>query len=249
MLRLSIRDRLPGGSFAHNLWFDASRYAYGVLLTILYRFRVFGRHNLPAEGPALLVCNHQSFLDPIINGAAASPHHLVFVARVGLFKFKPFSKLIESYNAIPIRQGEADTAAIRAALDQLAMGRIVLVYAEGQRTPDGAMHSFQRGAAVLLKRAKCPVIPMAIEGAFDAWPRHKKLPSIWGHRIAAAIGPTIPADELLAEGADGALRRLESEIDAMRLDLRNTLRRSTGGDRPLAGVGDVALTRPSQEGV
>ena len=162
-----------------------------VLLTLAYRFRVFGRHNLPAKGPALLVCNHQSFLDPIVNGAAASPHHLVFVARMGLYKFKPFSKLIESYNAIPIRQGEADPAAIRAALEQLAMGRIVLVYAEGQRTPDGAMHPFQRGAAVLLKRAKCPVIPMAIEGAFDAGPRHKKFPSLWGHRIAAAIGPTI----------------------------------------------------------
>ena len=243
MLRLSLRDRLPGGSFAHNLWFEASRTTYALFLTLAYRFRVFGRHNLPAKGPALLVCNHQSFLDPIINGAAASPHHLVFVARMGLFKFKPFSKLIESYNAIPIRQGEADTAALRAALEQLAMGRIVLVYAEGQRTPDGAMHPFQRGAAVLLKRAKCPVIPMAIEGAFDAWPRHKKFPSLWGHRIAAAVGPTIPADELLAEGADGALRRLESEIDTMRMALRDTLRQSTGGDRPAAGIGDQPMLR------
>lgn len=238
MLRLPLRDRLPGGSRAHNAWFELSRTTCRIFLTLAYRFRVHGRHHLPTSGPALLVANHQSFLDPIICGSAIAPHHLVFIARVGLFKFKPFARLIASYNAIPIRQGEPDTAAIRAALDQLAKGRIVVVYAEGLRTPDGPMHPFQRGAAVLLKRAKCPVIPLAIEGAFDAWPRHKPLPSLWGHRVATMLGPVIPADELLADSPDAALRRLERDIDAMRLELRATLRRATSNRRPAPGPAD-----------
>ena len=100
------------------------------------------------------------------------------------------------------------------------------------------MHEFKRGVAVVVKRAKCPVQPVAVEGCFDAWPRGRNFPKLRGIRIAVAFGAPIPHEDLMRDGPDTALERLAREVDRLRLELRAELRRVTKGRYPPPGLGD-----------
>jgi 1-acyl-sn-glycerol-3-phosphate acyltransferase len=88
------------------------------------------------------------------------------------------------------------------------------------------MHQFKRGVALLVKRANCPVVPVAVEGVYEAWPIHRKVPRFLGQRMAIMYGEPIDSTELMKDGPDAALRRLEAEIGAMRQQLRTYLRES-----------------------
>jgi 1-acyl-sn-glycerol-3-phosphate acyltransferase len=237
----SLRDLHPGSSLAHIVFFEFCRRACQFVLWLLYRVRVSGRENIPRTGPVLIVANHQSFLDPPLIGGFITCRHTDFIARAGLFRFGPFGRLISVLNSVPIAEQGGDTAAMKEALRRLEQGRAVLIFPEGSRSPDGAMRPFKRGAAVIVKRSGCPVLPVAIEGVHDAWPRHRSRPFLVGHRISVRYGEAIPHAALMAEGPDAALRRLEEAIDGMRIELRAELRARTGGRLPAAGAGDRAM--------
>ncbi len=217
------RTNHPGCSLASAIFFDACRGVFHLVFTILYRHRRLGLHHIPRTGPLLIVANHQSHFDPIAVGLLVAPRATHPIARIGLFKMRLFAWGIRSLNAIPIRLGEPDTAAIREALARLKSDAPVLIFPEGSRTFDGAVQPFQRGTLLLLRRAKCSVLPVAIEGAFDAWPRTRKYPRLFGHQIAIAAGPAIPADELLSLSSDDALKRLYEEVESLRQDCRSRL--------------------------
>jgi 1-acyl-sn-glycerol-3-phosphate acyltransferase len=204
----------------------------------LYRLRVFGLENIPKQGALLIVANHQSYLDPPVIGTAIRTRQLDYIARSGLFDHPLVAKVISTFNSIPIKEEGGDAAAIKEVLRRLEAGRAVLIFPEGTRTPDGAMRPFKRGVAVLVKRSRCPVVPVAIEGAFDAWPRDQGAPKLLGQRLAVMVGRPIPHEELMANGADAALTRLQEEIEHMRMLLRTQLRQETHGRLPAHGPGD-----------
>ncbi len=198
-------------------------FAWGAVtcvFTLLYRFRRHGLDLFPKSGPVLVVCNHQSHLDPPMIGLCVRNRQFRPLARASLFKNPVFGRLIRALNAIPLRDKEGDIHAIRAALAQLGAGEVVSLFPEGSRTPDGEVKQFHRGAALLLKRARCPVVPMAIEGAFDIWPRWRTLPRLWGGPLRIAVGEPISHDELMRDGAESALDRLRAEVVALHESLR-----------------------------
>jgi 1-acyl-sn-glycerol-3-phosphate acyltransferase len=168
----------------------------------------------------IIAANHESHLDPPLIGCGPR-RPMCFVARVGLFSFRPLGWLISALNAIPIRQGEADTAAIRAVLGALEAGRPVLIFPEGSRTFDGGLQPFARGITVLLKRSKCPVVPAAVAGCFEAWPRTRSFPFLRGRRVAVVFGAAIGHDELMKDGPDAALALLRERIEGLRLQARD----------------------------
>lgn len=207
-------------------------------LTLIYRLRRFHTERMPSEGAVLLAANHQSHLDPPTIATAVPGRAVHFLARSGLFRSRLFGWLIGSLNSVPIKEDSGDLGAIREIIARLETGVPVLVFPEGSRSPDGSVHEFKRGIALLLKRARCPVVPVAIEGAYDAFPRQRKWPRVWGCRLAVMIGEPIGPDELLKDGADAGLDRLRREIDTMRLELRSKLRAASGGRYPASGAGD-----------
>jgi 1-acyl-sn-glycerol-3-phosphate acyltransferase len=75
-----------------------------------------------------------------------------------------------------IKPNSADRAALEAMIEHLARGRCVAVFPEGTRTRDGRLGAFRGGAALAARRAGVPIVPAAIQGAFEAWPRHRALP-------------------------------------------------------------------------
>ena len=213
-----------------------------VLFKVFFRLRSRGTSNMPARGPVLVAVNHQSHLDAEAVSIVL-PRHVVFIARAGLFKNPLFGWFIRALNSVPIKEGGSDTAAIRAALEQLARGRAVLIFPEGTRSPDGAMRPLKRGVWLLLSRGKCPILPVGVDGGFDAWPRGARFPRLFaGARIAVAVGAPINPDELLLLGPERGLLLLGERLDALRLQARAMARDASRGRWPPAGPGDAALS-------
>lgn len=186
---------------------------------VLYRFRREGADNVPGTGAALLVSNHVSHFDPPIIGLGCvhRPYHPI--ARESLFRNRFFGWLIRTLGAIPLRDNQGDLGAIRVAIEALNRGEMVCVFPEGSRSRDGELQPFKRGVTVLLKRSACPVIPVAIDGAHDVWPRARKFPKLTG-RIRIRFGAPIPHDDLLRDGEEKALDRIRDEIAGMLKDMR-----------------------------
>lgn len=220
------------------------RVAYWILLaffTLFYRVRFEGVNNIPRTGGLLVVANHQSHLDPPLMGVAIRHRNMAAIAREGLYKNPIFGALLRGLGTIPIKESEGDAGAVRTSIAQLKAGRLVVIFPEGSRSPDGGMYSFKRGSWLLLARSGAAVLPTAVEGCFDAWPRQRGFPHLFGHRCAVAFGKPIPFEELKQMGADAALDRLAREVDALRLGLREKLRKASRGRVPAAGAGDRAF--------
>lgn len=234
-----IGERFPGQTAPERWFYLFIRQTATLAYTLLFRARSFDAHKVPLTGACLLACNHQSHLDPPLVSVGLQPRATHFVAKASLFKWGPFGRFIGALCAIPIKQdGSADPGAIRAVLGRLEQGAAVLVFPEGSRTLTGTLQPFQRGVALLVKRAGCPVVPCAVEGTGDAWKPGRAFPRLWRRRVAVMFGTPIPSEELMAGGPDAALHRLAVEIETLRLRLRARLRASTGGRVPPARVGD-----------
>jgi 1-acyl-sn-glycerol-3-phosphate acyltransferase len=241
-----LRQFRPETPLWRVVLYEFSRLLVAVVMTLLYRHRAYGSRRIPREGPLLIVANHQSFLDPPAIGLAVHTRQLDYIARIGLFQAPGFSRLISLFNALPIREEGSDATAIREILRRLEKGHAILIFPEGSRTDDGAMQPFKRGVALLVKRARCPVVPVAVEGCYDAWPRRRRWPQLLGARVSVAVGEPINYDALMTDGADAALDRLAGEIDRMRLVLRRQLRRESRGSFPAPGPGDVSREGPAE---
>jgi 1-acyl-sn-glycerol-3-phosphate acyltransferase len=241
-----IRARNPNSSVIKSLICTVCRFIARMTLKGLFGARSLYAERVPAEGALLIVANHQSFLDPPMIGAFVKQRQIVYIARLGLFKSRFFGWFIGALNAIPIREdGQSDTPAIKAALSVLARGHALAIFPEGRRTPDGALQPFKRGTALLFKRAKCPVQPVAVEGNFDAWPIGAPRPRPFTSPTMIMFGEPIPYDDLMKDGVDAAMVRLAREIDAMRHELRAKIRERTGGKYPAAGAGDAYFSEPA----
>lgn len=243
--RLDFARRVPGRSRLQILWFDVGEKFCRFMLWLLYRFHIEGEERVPASGATLFVCNHQSFLDPVISGCPIVDRQLTAIARESLFRFPPLAWLMRSYGAIAIKDDGGDAGAMKAALQELAAGRCVLIYPEGSRSDDGSIAEFKRGAGLLIRRAKATVVPMALEGATDVWPPSRRLPSLRG-RLGVKVGEPIAPDDLLKDGAEAALDRVRGEVIRLRAELRaEMLRRSHGRWPKAGGAASTVATDPA----
>ena len=199
------------------LWFRFARWLCKIFCIACFRFRVYGIENIPSEGAFILAANHQSFLDPLFCGIALKrPLH--FLARDSLFKHWLFGPMIASVNTVPVRRGEADIGAIRIIIARLKEGRGVCLFPEGTRTTDGRIASFKPGFGLLYRRTGAVVVPVLVDGAYECWPRHRKLP-IFGSHITVHYGKPITAAQTkaieereLAAVITETLRAMQAEV-------------------------------------
>ena len=162
--------------FTAAVWFVGCK-----LLTIFARIRfnlkVSGLERLPKSAPFIISPNHQSFLDaPIF--VATLPWHvfrdLFFVGTSEIFGEGVLRRLAKSIRLIPVDPDANLVPAMRAGAYGLRNNRILMLYPEGERSIDGTPKTFKKGAAILAYHMNVPIIPVAQEGFFDAWPRGKK---------------------------------------------------------------------------
>lgn len=145
-----------------------------VLSQVWFQFRFSGRKNVPPAGPVLLVANHQSFLDPVLVGIAC-PRQIRALARHELF-FWPLGWLIRTLGAVPVDRQRSALGGIKASLELLKQGEVLLVFPEGTRTPHGQLQPLHPGFCLLARRTGATIVPAAIDGAFLAMPRGSSFP-------------------------------------------------------------------------
>ena len=211
---MQIKRRAPGSSAWRVLfWWVFMIFILRVLFSLFYRMKVHGRENVPRTGSILFVANHQSNFDPPLVGSVVCDRPFLGIARKGLFSSKLLSLFLHQFGAIEIKRGESDIKAIRLAVNELSAGRCVLLFPEGSRSPDGNMHEFKRGFWLLLRKSKAIVLPIGIEGAYDAWKIGSKQ-KLRGY-IEAIAGPPIEASDLLAMGEEKGTAFVRSTIEKL----------------------------------
>jgi 1-acyl-sn-glycerol-3-phosphate acyltransferase len=215
-----------------GLWYDWWKGVLFSYFTFGHSFRFAGRRNLPKSGPALLVANHESFIDPLLVGLAV-PRHLAFLARANLFGGL-FGRLLRSVNTHPVDQEGFAREGLRAMIDLLGQGWPVLVFPEGERSWDGVMQPFKPGVHLIIKKTLAPVVPCGIAGAHEALPRRRD-PPIPSHSplflppnectIAVAIGKPLDGSRYAKMPRDAALAELFVEVKKMQEQAERLRRR------------------------
>jgi 1-acyl-sn-glycerol-3-phosphate acyltransferase len=183
----------PNHSLPKRLWYNGLQVLCRALGVVAFNIRCEGRQHVPREGGVLVLSNHQSHFDPVLVGLAID-RRLNYVARKSLFGFAPFRWLINSLDAIPIDREGLGLDGLKETLRRLRREELVLLFPEGTRTPDGEVHAFKPGFSALAKRAGVPLLPVAIEGAYEAWPRRNRFPRL--SVIQIQIGPPLMPDEI-----------------------------------------------------
>lgn len=204
-----------------SAWYAACQQVARVLFVTLFGIRVYHAERLPREGGVLVVSNHQSYLDPILV-AVGMPRPFQPMARESLFRVAPFRWLIRSLYAFPVRRGTADFGAVREALRRLRAGAVVLMFPEGTRTRDGSIEPLQGGPVTVALRGGVPIVPMVIDGAFEAWPRTQMLP--WPHRVRVACGTPVWPDEAAAKEPDVVMAAIRDQMLELQAGLRRLRR-------------------------
>jgi 1-acyl-sn-glycerol-3-phosphate acyltransferase len=178
----------------HAFWYHVCQGSLYVGLKLFFRIKYTNAKYVPRSGPTLLVANHQSFLDPPAVGCGYF-RCTNYLARKTLFKFKPFGKLIDSVDAIPLETQGLGYQGIKETIRRLKNNEAVLIFPEGQRCYDGEIAPFTSGYASLAVKANATLVPVAIAGAFEAFPRTQKFPSFFKPRVRVEYGaPILPAD-------------------------------------------------------
>jgi len=129
--------------------------------------RVQGKENVPKSGSALIVSNHQSYLDPMFVAQGCGGRQVHYMAKEELFRVSTSRHLMLSLGAFPVDRKGPTRATLAQVLKHLREGSLVCLFAEGTRAKDGKLQPFQAGFARLAKKTNTPVIPMGLSGSRD----------------------------------------------------------------------------------
>jgi 1-acyl-sn-glycerol-3-phosphate acyltransferase len=179
------------------------RFITWVLVNTLYRVRVDGAQNIPDEGAVLLVCNHVSFMDPLLLMANLR-RPARFVMYYKIFNIPLLRFVFRTAKAIPIAGHKEDPALLQQAYDaidaSLADGEVVCLFPEGALTRDGQIATFRTGVEKILVRRPVPVVPMALRGLWgsvwskrDSMLHRSRLPRRFRARVELVIDPPMTA--------------------------------------------------------
>ncbi len=193
------------------------RFVAWLLIHFIYRLERRGVESIPADGPALLICNHVGFADAIVISAAC-PRPIRFIMESSIFRIPVLSQLFRGMKAIPVASAKQDPEvyerAFQIVAEELRDGNLVCIFPEGRLTPDGEIGEFRAGMMRILRQTQVPVIPIALSGLWDSM-FSRKYPSIWQRwprrfwaKITLKIGAPIAPEDANVEN----LRRRVVEL-------------------------------------
>ena len=200
----------------HNIFAEVFFFLLGRLIYLFaldrFHLKTRGLENLPEKGPYLICSNHQSYIDPLLL-AGALPYRLfrdTFALGTSDIFGKGFLRRLARWLRVAVLDPDANLVpAMRAGFFGLSQGHILILYPEGERTNDGNPAVFRKGAAILSIHAQAPIVPVAIEGFYEAWPRHKKFPKF--KDLQLVFGKPIQPPPV-NEASEAAYERLTSEL-------------------------------------
>lgn len=185
------------------------------------RANVKGLEHLPTSGPYLISPNHQSFIDPILL-CAVLPYRVFvnqfYVGAIEYFDSALTRWIARAINLVPVDPDSNLVPAMQAGAFGLRHGKILVLFPEGERSIDGTVKRFKKGAPILARQLAVPIVPVALHGIYEIWPRNRPINwrLIWpwsGHRIAIEFGEPMRCPE--GESYADAALRLRERVAAM----------------------------------
>ena len=196
------------------------RFVAWILINLLYRIRTTGSDSVPADGPAVLVCNHVSFIDALIVGGSIR-RPIRFVMYYKIFQIRFLNYLFRTAKAIPIASAKEDADLLDAVFDQidaeLEAGNLVCIFPEGSITRDGEISTFHSGIEKITARRTVPVIPIAITGLWGSWFSRRRsgalrrIPGRLFARVEVHIGQAVSAEGANAGTLELLVRTLRGQ--------------------------------------
>ncbi|GGY58873.1 MFS transporter [Marinobacter zhanjiangensis] len=198
----------------------ALRFVIWVLSHTIYRVRHYDLERIPEEGPALLVCNHVSYVDAlVIAGAVRRP--VRFVMDYQIFSIPLIGSFFRLAKTIPIgpksKVPDIYEAAFDRIDDELAAGNVVCIFPEGKLTRDGDINTFKSGVDMILQRRPVPVVPMALQGLWGSFfsnrggPAFRHLPKRFWSKVHLRAGDPVPPEQ-------ASMATLEQQVRELRGD-------------------------------
>ena len=139
------------------------RYLTRMILVLFTRWRVFGREQIPDEGPLLVVANHLNLADPAIMGCSIN-RQAMFMAKEELFLHRIQRYIVRNYGAFPVRRGGMNREALRFAEKWFGRGKALIVFPEGRRSMKAQIVDAFSGSALIAVRNRVPILPVGIYG-------------------------------------------------------------------------------------
>lgn len=199
---------------------------------LLYRIRVLGRDNVPAEGPVLFVCNHVSFIDAFLV-FLAQRRSVRFVIWAPFMRVKVLRLLLRLARVIPIDSSSGPRAilqSLRTASEALNKGEAVCIFAEGSITRISFLLPFHRGFEQILKHSPAPIVPVCLDHVWGSifsyrggkffWKWPQQLPYPVSVSFGEPMPPTTPAAEVRQ-----AIQKLSADCAIARGDRRRLVHR------------------------
>ena len=183
------------------IWYRAVQGFFATLLGSFEGLRATGRANIPDSGPLFLVSNHLSHLDVLV---------------LGILLERPLN-----YGAFPINRDGMGAEGFKETLRRIRAGGIVVLFPEGTRSPDGELGELKAGIARMVQKAKAPIVPAAIAGTFEAWPRSRFCPGL--HPLRIHFGPPISVEEVASLNPEAATLLIRDRILSCQAEARASL--------------------------
>ncbi|MBN8432460.1 MFS transporter [Microbulbifer salipaludis] len=186
----------------------AMRLLIWLLSHTMYRVKHKGLERIPAEGPAIIACNHVSYVDALLlAGAVRRP--IRFIMYKPIYEIPVLHFIFKTSRAIPICSKQQDPDGYAQAFAEIEQGLkdgdLLCIFPEGQLTKDGELQPFKAGIEKILQRTPVPVIPMALRGLWGSFFSHKDgnafstLPRRFWSRVCVVAGDPLTAAEVKAE--------------------------------------------------
>ena len=212
----------------HNRFYESFLYGMFQLVHVVasdrFRMRVSGLEKLPTQGSYIISSNHQSYLDPILMASvlpSSAFRDLFSVGTSEIFGSGFMRRLARWLRVIVVDPDANLVPAMRAGAFGLRHGRILILYPEGERSIDGTPRIFKKGAAILSIHLQVPIVPIAIDGFYEAWPRGKPFQKFAPLKIQFG-DPIYPPPE--SEASEAAYENLTAELKARVVEMWKGLR-------------------------
>jgi 1-acyl-sn-glycerol-3-phosphate acyltransferase len=176
----------------------------------LYRWyfgwSVYNPERVPLNGGVILACNHASFIDPPLVGAALK-REINYLARESLFRFPVLGWILRSWHVVPVDRGGGGAKGLKAILERLLAGGGIILFPEGTRTRDGNLQPARPGIGLTVIKTTAPVIPVRVFGTYEAYARHMYLPR--PRRVMVKFGRPLDFAHLRNEAKTCSKERLK----------------------------------------
>ncbi len=220
---LALKDPHPAFVF----WYALSR-VFQMISRDLFRLRVSGLHRLPRKGPFILSSNHQSFIDPVVLSGVLPKEILEKSFAVGTSEIfgEGFMRKLARWLRVVVLDPDSNLIpAMRAGAFGLRQGCVLVLYPEGERSIDGSPRIFKKGAAILSIHMQVPIVPIAIDGFYESWPRGKKFFQKLAPLKMVFGDPIFPPPE--SEASEAAYEQLTADVKARVVEMWEGLRKNS----------------------